>query len=81
MDELPFLFFTLIWRIDQCFYFFQTFLLDIDIIVVGNAVYTYYFDALYIAKKSFDKVAANKACGSRYEDGLAFKTYILSNMD
>ena len=61
----------------QSLYFFQTFILDVDIIVIGNRINTYHFNVLYIMKKTFNEVAADKAGGACDEDGLALEDYII----
>ena len=61
----------------QSLYFFQTFILDVDIIVIGNRINTYHFNVLYIVEKTLYEIAADKAGGTCYEDGLALKVYIM----
>ena len=58
-------------------YLFQTFIFDIDIIVIGNRINTYHFNVLYIVEKTLYEIAADKAGGTCYEDGLALKVYIM----
>ena len=58
-------------------YLFQTFIFDIDIIVIGNRINTYHFNVLYIVEKTLYEIAADKACYTCYEDGLALKVYIM----
>ena len=58
-------------------YLFQTFIFDIDIIVIGNRINTYHFNVLYIVEKTLYEIAADKACCTCYEDGLALKVYIM----
>ena len=61
----------------QSFYFSQTFILDVDIIVIGNGIDTDYLNVLHIVKKTLYEVAANKASGTCHEDSLAFEIYII----
>ena len=58
-------------------YLFQTFIFDIDIIVIGNRINTYHFNVLYIVEKTLYEIAADKAGCTCYEDGLALKVYIM----
>ena len=58
-------------------YLIQTFIFDIDIIVIGNRINTYHFNVLYIVEKTLYEIAADKAGGTCYEDGLALKVYIM----
>ena len=58
-------------------YLFQTFIFDIDIIVISNRINTYHFNVLYIVEKTLYEIAAYKAGGTCYEDGLALKVYIM----
>lgn len=61
----------------QSFDFFQTLILDVDIVVVSNGVNTDDLDVLDIVEKSFDEVATDKAGSSRHKDGLSFEIYII----
>ena len=61
----------------QSLYLFQSFILDVDIIVIGNRINTYHFNVLYIVEKTLYEIAADKACCTCYEDGLALKVYIM----
>lgn len=61
----------------QGFDFFQTLILDVDIIVVSNGVNTDDLDILDIVDESLDEVAADKAGSSRHKDGLSFEIYII----
>ena len=56
----------------QSLYFFQTLILDVDIVVVGDGIDTDNLDVLDIAEKSLDEVATDKAGSARHENGLAF---------
>ena len=56
----------------QSLYFFQTFILDVDIIVIGNRINTYHFNVLYIMKKTFNEVASDKTGSTCYKNRLAF---------
>ena len=58
-------------------YLFQTFIFDIDIIVIGNRINAYHFNVLYVVEKTLYEIAADKACCTCYEDGLALKVYIM----
>ena len=48
----------------------QTLILDIDIIIISYAVYSYDADISDILEKSFNQVTANKACSSCYQDSF-----------
>ena len=61
----------------QSLYFFQTFILDVDIVVIGDGINTDYFDVLYIVEKTLYEVATDKASGTCHEDSLAFEIYII----
>ena len=61
----------------QSLYFFQTLILDVDIVVVGNRIDSNYLDVLDIMEESFDEIAADKASSARHKDGLSFEIYII----
>lgn len=61
----------------QGFDFFQTLILDVDIIVVGERIYSYYLDVLDIVEESLDEVAANKTSSACHEDGFALEIYVI----
>ena len=61
----------------QRFYLLQAFILDVDIVVVGDAVNADYLDVLDIMEQALDEVAADKAGGACDEDGLALEGYII----
>ena len=61
----------------QRLYLLQAFILDVDIIVVGDAVDADYLDVLDIMEQALNKVAADKAGGACDEDGLALEGYII----
>lgn len=61
----------------QGFDFFQTLILDVDIVVVSNGVNTDDLDVLDIVEKSFDEVAADKASSACHKDSLSFEIYII----
>lgn len=61
----------------QCFDFFQTFVFDIDIVIVGNGVYTNYFNVLHILEKTLYQVAANESGCSGDQHGFSFKIYVV----
>ena len=61
----------------QSLYFFQTLILDVNIVVVSNGINTNYLDVLDIVEESLDEVAANKTSSSRHEDGFALEIYII----
>ena len=56
----------------QSLNFFQTFILDVDIIVISNRINTDYFNALHIMEKTFYEVAADKASSTCHKNRLAF---------
>lgn len=58
-------------------YFFETLVLDVDIVVVCDAVNTDYLDILYILKQTLNEIRSDKACCSSNENGLALKIYII----
>ena len=55
----------------------QTFILDVDIVIVGDAVDADYLDVLDIMEQALDEVAADKAGGACDEDGLSLEGYII----
>lgn len=63
-------------RVDKCpvaaegLDFAQALVLYIDIIIISYAVYSYDADISNILEKSFNQVAANKACSSCYQDSF-----------
>lgn len=61
----------------QGFDFFQTLILDVDIVVVGDGIYSNYLDILDIVEDSLDEVAADKAGSARHKDGFALEIYII----
>lgn len=61
----------------QSLYFFQTLILDVNIVVVGDRIDTDNLDVLDIVEKSLDEVAANKASSARHEDGFALEIYVI----
>ena len=56
----------------ECRDFGQTFIFDIDIIVIGNRINAYHFNVLYIVEKTLYEIAAYKAGGTCYKNSLAF---------
>lgn len=61
----------------QGFYFFQTLILDVDIVVVGYGVNTNNLDVLDIVEESLDEVAADKTSSACHEDGFALEIYVI----
>lgn len=61
----------------QGFDFFQTLILDVDIVVVGDGIDTDNLDVLDIVEESLDEVAADKASSARHEDGFALEIYVI----
>lgn len=61
----------------QSLYFFQTLILNVDIVVICNRIDTDNLDVLDIVEKSLDEVAADKASSARHKDGLPFEIYII----
>lgn len=61
----------------QSLYFFQTLILDVNIVVVSNGINTNYLDVLDIVEESLDEVAANKTSSACHEDGFALEIYII----
>ena len=61
----------------QGFDFFQTLILDVDIVVVGYRIDTDNLDVIDIVKESLDEVAADKAGSARHEDGFALEIYVI----
>lgn len=59
------------------FDFFQTLILDVDIIVIGERIYSNYLDVLDIVEDSLDEIATDKACSACHEDGFAIEIYII----
>ena len=61
----------------QRLYLLQAFILDVDIVVVGDAVDADHLDVLDIMEQALDEVATDKAGGACDEDGLALEGYII----
>lgn len=61
----------------QSLYFFQTLILDVDIVVVGYRIDTDNLDVIDIVDESLDEVAADKASSARHEDGFALEIYVM----
>lgn len=61
----------------QGFDFFQTLILDVNIIVVCNRIDTDNLDVLDIVEETLDEVAADKTSSACHEDGLALEIYII----
>ena len=61
----------------QSLYFFQTLILDVNIVVVSNGINTNYLDVLDIVEESLDEVAANKTSSACHEDGFALEIYVI----
>lgn len=61
----------------QGFDFFQTLILDVDIVVISNRIDSDDLDVLDIVEESFDEIAADKASSTRHKDGLALEIYII----
>ena len=88
MNKLPYIFFRtritmnftrIIMNqiLGNSFDFFQTFVLDVDILIIGNGIYADNFDVLYIVEKTLYEVAAYKASGTCHEDSLAFERNVI----
>ena len=61
----------------QSLYCFQTLILDVDIVVVGNRIDTDNLNVLDIVEESLDEVATDKAGSARHEDGFALEIYVI----
>ena len=61
----------------QRLYLLQAFILDVNIVVVGDAVDADYLDVLDIMEQALDEVAADKAGCACDEDGLALEGYVV----
>ena len=61
----------------QRLYLLQAFNLDVDIVVVGDAVDADHLDVLDFLEQALDEVAADKAGGACDEDGLALEGYVV----
>ena len=61
----------------QGFDFFQTLILDVDIVVVGYRIDTDNLDVIDIVEESLDEVATDKAGSARHEDGFALEIYVI----
>ena len=55
----------------------ETFVFDVDIIIVCYGINTYHFNVLYIVEKTLYEIAADKAGGTCYKNSLALKVYIM----
>ena len=61
----------------QSLYFFQTLILDVDIVVISNRIDSDDLDVLDIVEESLDEVAADKTSSASHKDGLSFEVYII----
>lgn len=61
----------------QGFDFFQTLILDVNIVVVSNGVNTDDLDVLDIVEKTLDEIAADKAGSACHEDSFALEIYVI----
>ena len=61
----------------QGFDFFQTLILDVDIVVVGDGIDSDDLDVLDIVEESLDEVAADKASSACHKHSLLFEIYII----
>ena len=61
----------------QGFDFFQTLILDVNIVVVSNGVNTNDLGVLDIVEESLDEVAADKASSTCHKDGFALEIYVI----
>ena len=61
----------------QSLYFFQTLILDVNIVVVSNGVNTNDLGVLDIVEESLDEVAADKAGSTCHKDGFALEIYVI----
>lgn len=61
----------------QGFDFFQTLILDVDIVVVGYRIDTDNLDVIDIVEETLDEVATDKAGSARHEDGFALEIYVI----
>ena len=59
--------------------FAQALVLDVDVVIIGNAVNADDADIVNVSEKAFDEVAADKAGGTGHEDSLAFERYVVTN--
>ena len=69
MDERPIL--------GQAFYILQSFVFEIDIVVIGNGVYTNHLDILKISQQTLNQISSDEAGSSRYQDGFTVQIYII----
>ena len=63
--------------VNYIFYFLQTFVLDVDIVIVGDGIDADYYDILKLIQQSLDQVAADKAGCSCYQYGFSVQIYII----
>ena len=61
----------------QGFDFFQTLILDVDIVVVGDRIDSDDLDVLDIVEESLDEVATDKTSSACHEDGFALEIYVI----
>ena len=61
----------------QSFDFFQSLLFKIDIVVIGDGIYTDDLDRLKVVQQPFHQIAADETCGTCDQDGLAVQIYII----
>ena len=58
-------------------YLFQTFIFDIDIVIIGDGINTDDLDRLKVIQQPFHQITADEACGTCYKNSLAFEVYIM----
>ena len=57
--------------VNNIFYFLQTFVLDVDIVIVGDGIDADYYDILKLIQQSLDQVAADETSCSCHQYGFS----------
>ena len=65
----------------ECFDFFEAFVLDVHVVVVGDGIKPDEFCAVVIAQQLLAEIATDKACGPRDENGFPVEINVLVQHD
>ena len=63
--------------VNYIFYFLQAFVLDVDIVVVGDGIDADYCDVLKLIQQSLYQVAADETGCSCHQYGFSVQIYII----
>ena len=62
--------------VNYIFYFLQAFVLDVDIVIVGNGINADYCDVFKLIQQSLYQVAADKTGCTGHQNGFSVQIYI-----